>query len=161
MPRQQRWAPDTCGCVVIEEIPDDGGPKVCVAVETLCPAHADLDPTPATVYDVLYGPSGENRLKNEWIRFMLLSPEYGQEETVQVIEEPPPALRDRGVAFLTPRTRTETRRRFKDGVAVGYTFEGTGAARTFLVYLEGADPTALEAFIRQHPARKRFARLTA
>ena len=58
----QTWKPDTCGCVVVENVPQTGN-KTLASVTKKCPAHADV--SDADLYGVLYAnPDGENKVKN-------------------------------------------------------------------------------------------------
>lgn len=134
----QRWSPDTCRCVFIEDIPSDGSPKTLHSVENKCPAHAAL--SDADLYDALYAaPHGENRRKNELEGFLLNHPDFGQD-------------------IVTPHG--DTVRAFKAGIGVSWQWTGDGADRVLVTSITGINLTpqrrqAIQAFIDGGPHKGR------
>lgn len=56
-----RWRPDTCDCVIMQDVV--AGEVVCTSVESKCQTHAALSDADAIAAVHLY-PTGENRRKN-------------------------------------------------------------------------------------------------
>lgn len=132
-----RWSPDTCGCVIDEDVQPGGG-KTFAGIVTKCPVH--LTVADADLYDVLYAaPHGENRRKNELEGFLLNHPDFGQD-------------------IVTPHG--EIVRAFKAGVGVSWQWTGDGSDRVLVPSITGVTMTpqrrqAIQAFIDGGPHKGR------
>lgn len=114
----QRWRPDTCGCVVLEDY-DTQGNKYCCGVEHKCEAHKNV-PDDA-LYGILYANhDGENKVKNKVLQELL---DEGETEPFGISEED---VGKDGRPF----------KRIKKGCKCSLTFTGEGSERVLEVDVE-------------------------
>lgn len=122
----QRWRPDTCGCVILQEFDKDDLPAGAhlKAFESKCQAHATL--TDVEAYDAIHGTiakPGENLRKNLAYKELLEIPELVEEK-----------VNDAGDVVKT----------LKQSVVYDWSFTGTGKERVLNVDVKGAPKNVVD-----------------
>ena len=117
----QTWKPDTCGCIVVENVPETGN-KTLASVTKKCPAHSGV--LDNDLYGILYAnPDGENKVKNIVMAELL---DEGVTETFRLTEK--------------VLVNGELQKKFRDGHECVCSFTGVGANRVLEVHADLLSP---------------------